>query len=219
MESKKRDSPEYDDSEDDEEVKLKKQKILNDLIANSDAMAEDTSGVFCVDDDETYDFKPVSYDEFQKDGFRDNCYGCRHMNNDSLADNDVYMEIMKIYKDHIGTTMSRDAVFRMVKEHFDEYCKDVDEGEEVPEWTLDEIREHFDKHTSFATDEIHKQINICKKLRDNLLSSSIFKKGKETKINNKNVKDIMAIQREIRDLMMLKPKLSTMIGYNENINY
>lgn len=206
-----REREEDDDNnlEDEEDSRAKRQRLLEELVLTNEAMP--TTG---YDDDED-NFRSVKYDELQKGDYSEECYACRHINNASMNENENYLYLMKLYTENIGS-VSKESVYRMIKEYFDKYCYDEDDGET---WTVDSIREHFDKHTSFPTDELNKQISFSKKLRDMILSSAIYKKGDEIKVHNKNIKDILSIQKDIRELLLMKGKINTMVGYNEILDY
>lgn len=200
-----------DDQE--EENRRKRQRLLEELVMTNEGGMGSGDNAYVYDDDDA--FRNVKYDELQKGEYSEECYACRHINNASMNENENYLYLMKLYTENVGN-VSKEAVYKMIKEYFDEFCYDEDEGET---WTLESIREHFDKHTNFPTDELNKQISFSKKLRDMIISSAIYKKGDEVKVNNKNIKDILAIQKDIRELLMMKGKINTMVGYNEILDY
>ena len=200
---------EHEDTE--EDLEAKRQKLLSDLVLTSEAMQEDTSGVY-VDDDTN--FKCLTYNDLKAPKYDSECYGCKYINTTSLAENEDYLYLMKLYTENTGSS-SREAIFRNIKDFFDKYCSEYSDMD----WSLESIREHFDNHTCFPTDELNKQITLNKKMRDFILSSVIYKKGDEIKVNNKNIKDVISIQREIRELLLLKSKINSMVGYNETLDY
>lgn len=225
-----------EESELEEDLNAKRQKLLSDLVLAGEELCENENSIYI---DDGANFKCLKYDDLKDKEYDENCYACEFVNNDSLRDNEDFLYMIKIYTDNIGN-VSRESLFRMVKDHFDKYCKPYhkrqcddckkkeSENEKLPEncleckeidWTLESIREHFDFHTNYPTDEINKQLNINKRMRNFAVSSAIYKKGDEIKLNNKNIKDILAIQREIRELMMIKGKINQMIGYSEILDY
>lgn len=208
--SKKRYRPqdEYEDIEDSSE---KRMRILQDILDTNIAMDEEKS---VNGDDEELDYKPIRYEELRQDEYSEDCYGCTHMNNDAIQENEKYYYMMKLYTENVSTS-SKEAIFRMIKDYYDEYCKE-DTGED---WTIESIREHFDKHTNFPTDELNKQIAINKKIRDITLSCIMWKRGEDVKLMNKNLRDLLALNKDTRELMMLKGRINTMTGYCEKLNY
>jgi hypothetical protein len=152
------------------EPDAKRQRILDDIMLTDSNLGIDQEEEV-VDDSE-----PMSYEELIDVGYVD-CYACKHMNVEALNDNEKYLYLMKLYTQN-ASTITRDAIYKKIKKYFDEYIK-TDlvliekakleiEGKNIPpddnikteDWTLDCIKEHFERHTNFPTDEIITQLRI-----------------------------------------------------------
>lgn len=182
----------------------KKRKLLDEL--NLDSLGGDTS-----------EDKPTEYidvDEITEIKYH-NCFACKYINNETLAENDTYRAMMKLYTNN-STSISLDAIFRLIKEFYDNEIKPCT----GVEWSLEAIKEHFTKHTNYPTDEILRQITIKRALRNSLANNSIEKLvDGSLKFNLNNIKLVVTLDKELITLYKLKKDIANMIGYSESLNY
>lgn len=211
------------------EPDAKRQRILDDI------MLTDT-GLGINEEDQNDETEPMSYEELIDVGYTD-CYACKHMNVESLNDNEKYLYLMKLYTQN-ASAITRDAIYKKIKQYFDEYIK-ADlikiekaklefEGKPIPpedkikteDWTLECIREHFERHTNFPTDEVITQLRIKRALRSRLSNNliEVTREGKQ-KFNVNNIKLLVTLDKEIQALLKLKKDISTMVGYNATLDY
>lgn len=208
----------------------KRQRILDDIM-----LTDQNLGIG-LDEDTADESKPMSYEELINIGYND-CYACKFMNVESLMKNEKYLYLMKLYTQN-ASTITRDAIFKKIKEYFDTYIKaDLIEiektkleiqGKPIPpdneikvaDWTLDCIREHFDSHTNFPTDEIIHQLRIKRALRNRLSNNlvDVTEEGKQ-KFNQNNIKLLITIEKEIQALLKLKREIPSMVGYCNQLDF
>ena len=193
-----------------EDEAAKRRRLLGELVFNQNG-----------DDEEDVDdgvFRPVDYDEIVNQEYED-CYACNHINKGSLRDNEVFRDMIRMYTDNAASTM-REASYRQIKEKFDAECRQYSDCD----WTLDQIREHFQKHTQYPTDEVLNQLRIAKNLRDKHLKTLLSKRknaeGKEEiQSHANNMKLLLSIHKEIRDLMLSVEHIPKMVGYDTTLNF
>lgn len=210
------------------EPDAKRQRILDDIILTDPNLG--------LDEDQAEESEPMSYEELINVGYTD-CYACKHMNVENIIKNEKYLKLMKLYTDN-ASTITRDAIFKKVKEYFDKFIKEdlimIEkaklelQGKPIPpddkikteDWTLECIKEHFDRHTSFPTDEIITQLRIKRALRSRLSNNLIetSSDGKQ-KFNQNNIKLLITIEKEIQTLLKIKKELPVMIGYNAMLDF
>ena len=195
--------------EEEENETAKRQRFMRELILQEG------------DDDDDIDdgaFRPMDYNELVNQEYTQ-CYACDHINKGSLRDNDTFVDMMRMYTDNAASTF-REASYRQIKEKFDEECREHTDYD----WTLDQIREHFEKHTQYPTDEILFQIRVTKNLRNNFLKTVLSKRRtsegrEEIQAHSNNVKILLQLQKEIRELMLSIEHVSKMAGYDTTLNY
>lgn len=148
------------------------------------------------------------------------CFGCLHINTKSIESNESYRNMMKLYAEN-SFIMSRESLFRLVKEFFDTVIKPeleeiADEGDGAPPaWSLDCIREHFNRHTRFPTDEICKQIQSKRGLRDVLADLIVEKQADGAyQINHNNLKAHSQIEKDIIALYKQLAERNKLGGYS-----
>lgn len=212
------------------EPDAKRQRLLDDILLTDRNLGLE------LDNDDTEVTEPMSYDELIDLGYED-CYACEHMNIEALNQNENYLYLMKLYTQN-AATITRDAIFKKIKEYFDSYIKSdlitiekaklEIEGKPIPpdnelnvkDWSLECIKKHFDHHTSFPTDEIITQLRIKRALRARLTNNlvEITKDGKQ-KFNGNNIKLVISLDKEIQVLLKLKKDISSMVGYNATLDF
>jgi len=147
------------------------------------------------------------------------CFGCLHVNTKSIESNESYRNMMKLYAEN-SFIMSREALFKLVKEFFDtvirpELAEIAGDEEEVPEWTLECIKEHFNRHTRFPTDEICKQIQSKRGLRDVLADLLVEQHTDGTyHINHNNLKAHSQVEKDIISLYKQLAERNKLGGYS-----
>lgn len=206
----------------------KRQRILDELI-----MTDQNLG---MDEDQPEEAEPMSYEELISVGYTD-CFACKYMNVENIIKNEKYLKLMRMYTEN-ASTITRDAIFGLVKNYFDTVIKvdllniekaklelrklpiPPDDQIKVEDWTLDCVKEHFDCHTNFPTDEIIKQLRIKRAIRTRLSNNliEVTSDGKQ-KFNQNNIKLLITIEKEIQALLKLKKDIPNMIGYNPTLDF
>ena len=144
------------------------------------------------------------------------CFACVYISKVSLQKTPEYSAMIRLYTEN-ATSQSRGAIFSNVKEYFDKYIKpnlmpDVD-------WTVEMIREHFTKHTNYPTDEILTQLDNMSTYRNILESQIAYRDESGLRVDVKELKALVELQREIRQVRMQKNDLPHMIGYDETLKW
>lgn len=197
--------------------------ILANLQASGDRtmfasnMSDDGAASDCAsDEDMGGQVRPMSYAELTDVQFKEDCFACKYINTQSLRENETFRLLMKLYTENAGS-MSHGALFQQIKSYYDSYCRPMVQLE----WTLPCIEEHFCKHTQFPTDEIIKQLRVLRAIRDEMISTALLRNARNNEITplNNNIKNIVVIQKEIRELMQSKKKINTMLGYSEILDF
>lgn len=172
------------------------------MVEFSDGMEED-------------DMEPMTYDDLVTVKHTD-CFACENINSASLRENHLYYNMMKLYTDN-STSICRDSIYRLIKEYYDSYIKEKVNGRE---WTLECIKEHFLKHTMYATDEILRQINITAGLRNHMMNH-LVKVGGKTKVQYdiNYIKTLISLNQELRKLRAMRKDLPNLVGYDNVLNY
>jgi hypothetical protein len=158
---------------------------------------------------------PVKFRDIDRTTYH-RCFACEFITDASPNSTPEYRAMIKLYCDN-STSRTKDAVFALVKQYFDEVIK----PEVAPvDWTIESIREHFTKHTNYATDEVLSQLSVMGTIRGALLDTIAFRdESGFTRVDVKVVKTLIVLQREIRELRKSREKLPQMLGYNENLKY
>lgn len=173
--------------------------------------------------------EPVSLEELIHDTDDtteyDTCFGCKYINAESITSNTLFLNMMRMYTQN-HTMVARTTIFKEIKRYYDEFIKnDLPDGDHMLEWSLDKIREHFTKHTSYPTDEVQLQLAINRSLRTRLSNHVIVKSKEgvdgptETKFHLENIKTLLALQKEIQTLLRMKKDIPTMHGYNSTLDF
>ena len=153
-----------------------------------------------------------------------NCFGCQRINQESMKENEYYLNMMKLYRDNCSNTCG-ESVYRLVKEYFDEEIKPILEADEtdngIKDWPLEVIREHFQRHTNYATDEVIRQINITTALRDHMMNFlvQVDSGGEKAKYDVNYIKVMITLNQEIRKLRSMRKDLPNMIGFDNVLNH
>jgi hypothetical protein len=197
-----------EDEVDPNEEAAKRMRMMEDLVFNED------------DDDDLDDgaFHPMDDNDLLVEQYED-CVFCDFINKGSLRDNEVFLDLMRLYTDNASGTY-REASYKHIKEFWDTNCSEHT-GREV---TMEQIRDHFEKHTQYPTDEILRQLRIYKNIRNNFLKTVLSKrknsKGKEEIQGHvNNIKVLIQIQKEIRDLLSSIKDIPSMAGYSNELNF
>ncbi|GBG28606.1 Hypothetical Protein FCC1311_048272 [Hondaea fermentalgiana] len=159
---------------------------------------------------------PMSFEQLTEVKYRDSCFACKYINSSSLRENPEFVALMKLYTENAGS-VSRPALFQLVKDHFDAYCRPVVQAE----WSIACIEEHFTLHTNFPTDEVLKQLKVLVSIRNKMISTLLTRNVRtgEVKAHSNNIKNLITIQKEIRELLSFKKKLPTLLGYSEVLDF
>lgn len=191
-----------------DEPSEKRRRLLDDLLlsdpVNPDAMS--TSEPQTI---------PVTFEEMSKVAYPD-CYACNSISPASLRENKYHRSLMKLYTDN-STSICKGAIYNLIKEYYDSEIKPTT----GVEWSLEAIKEHFQSHTMYPTDEILRQINITQGVR-NYLMDYLIERGErddKMKFNMNNLKMIVNLNKELRTLRTLKNDIPNMIGFDQQLNY
>ncbi len=144
------------------------------------------------------------------------CFACLYISKDSMKKTPEYSAMIRLYTEN-ATSQSRAAIFSNVKDYFDKYIK----PNLMPgvDWTVDMIREHFTKHTNYPTDEILTQLDNMSTYRNILESQIAYRDESGLRVDVKELKALVELQREIRLVRMQKNELPHMIGYDETLKW
>lgn len=163
----------------------------------------------------------VSIDELINEPQYGECFACRYINEQSLNENELFYKLMKIYVDNV-CTISRHAVFSLMHEFFQTEVKPAMSNEGIAvNWTVDEIKTHFQFHTNFPTDEVLRQIRISTSLRNTLINYIVQMSSdkSEAKFDINYIKTAVLLNQEIRKLCSMKKDLPGLIGFNQSLNF
>ena len=152
--------------------------------------------------------------------FKEDCFACNFINTFSMKKNPVFLQLMHVYTDNVVSS-TRDSLWNMVKQYYEEHVRPILPAH-VPIWTIDCIAEHFMEHTQYPTDEILNQINIKKGIRRHIVNSLVYKSDKsesEKIFDERNIKLLIQIDKEISRLYLSKSDISKMVGYCEVLDY
>ena len=152
--------------------------------------------------------------------FKEECFACNYINSSSLKANENFLKLMHVYTDNVISS-TRESLWKMVKQYYDEFVR-PHLPENIPTWTTECIAEHFMEHTNYPTDEILNQINIKKGIRRQIVNSLVYKSDKsdcEKIFDERNIKLLLQIDKEISRLYLLKGDISKMVGYSEVLDY
>ena len=165
-------------------------------------------------DDETYPSEFICVDELTTVQHKE-CFACKYINNESLLEDETYRALMRLYTEN-SSNIELDAIFQLVKEFYDSEIK----PDLQMDWPLHVIKEHFTRHTKYPTDEILRQIQIKKALRDHMINNAVEKcPNGDTKYDLNVIKQITSLEKDILTLLKLKKDIPTMVGYSEILNY
>lgn len=187
-----------------QQMDAKRQRLMEDY--RNDALERDTV-VNEVNE-------PISLEELIDIDYT-GCFACEYLSSDALAENEDYLYLMKLYTEN-ASSMRKEGLFKLIKDYFDKNIKpmvDID-------WTLQSIKEHFTSHTKFPTDELAMQLAIKKSLR-NKMAGNLVEKTPDggLKFNHMNIRNVIAIDKEIMALLKAKKEIPHMVGYNEVLDY
>lgn len=144
------------------------------------------------------------------------CFACEQINSVTLQKNVHYQKMMRLYCDN-AAQISKDAIFRLIKKYFDEQIRpNVDNAE----WSMECIKEHFTKHTQYPSDEVLFQLRLMRALRTEMANYMVETQadGKK-KFSATNIKNVIAIDKEIIALLKTMDSIPKMVGYNEILKY
>jgi len=168
-------------------------------------------------------FDPVPLDNIMANRHVD-CFACLYVNKRSMEQNESYMNMMLMYKDN-AFMMAPEALYNLIKSYFDETVRPemqeaLGASADVPDWSLECIREHFTRHTRFPTDELRKQLRSKKAIRDTLNDMIVeMSSTGDKKVRVDYLKELLKLEKEIVALLKSKECISTMLGYSETLNY
>jgi hypothetical protein len=200
----------------------KRRKLLNDI-----SLTDNTLGQIHDDDDdeegkeklETLTYKDVLDTEYKQ------CYACEHLHSSSLEENENYRFMMRLYTEN-SSNVCKNAIYINIHKFYNDIIvpdlKEVRLKDDPPimDWTVDSIREHFECHTNYPTDEIIFQIRMNKALRNKLANNIVERRHNGTmRFNIKNMDILMRLDKMIIELMKTKKDINSMVGYSKELDY
>lgn len=195
----------------------KRRKLLNDISMTDAALDNDSDG-----DDEK--LEPLTCKEIIDTEYKE-CYACENMHANSLEENENYRFMMRLYTEN-SANICKDAIYNKIHQFYkDIIVPDLEEirkegSPPVMDWTIDSIREHFEYHTNYPTDEILYQCRVNRAFRNKLANNIIEKRTDGTmKFNVKNLDILIKLDKMIIELMKTKKDINTMVGYSKELDY
>lgn len=211
------------------EPDCKRRKLVNSInLTNTNlGVAEDD-----VDVDEKTE--PMGYDELVDVQYKD-CFACEHMHAKAIENNESYGCLMKLYTTN-SANICKDAIYKKIHTFFHEnivpdlveirkeMTRECDTEGLVdlppPEWSVESIKEHFETHTNYPTDELLFQVRVQKAIRNKLSNNIVEKRVDGTlKFNHKNLDAFNKIEKAIVEIMKTKKDISGMVGYSRELDY
>jgi hypothetical protein len=202
----------------------KHRRVLDDITLTDTSLGG-------VDDEKT---EPMSRAELLDIGYK-GCFACDNMHAKAIEENENYSYLMKLYTAN-SANICKDSIYTKIfeyfqntivpdlieiREHVNKHGDDAQlAGLPTTEWSLDSIKEHFDIHTSYPTDEILFQMRLKKATRNKLSDNIVEKRPDGTlKFNHKNLDAVMKLDKAILDLMKTRKDINTMAGYSRELDY
>jgi hypothetical protein len=188
----------------------KRQKLVDSIILSNDFIDSELNNVT----EQEQEAEAMTLEELLDVKYKQ-CYACEHFSADSLNENEEYLYMMKLYTQN-ASGLCKEAIFNLIKNYFDKYVR----PHTSHDWTLECIREHFTSHTNFPTDEIVNQLAIKRALRNKLSDYLVEKRPDGTlKFNSGNIKNIIALDKEIVNLLRARKEIPSMVGYNATLDF
>lgn len=207
----------------------KRRRLLEDLKLTDTGLGQQGE-----EEEEEPKSEPMGYDELMDIKYK-SCFACEHMHAKAIEANETYAALLRLYTEN-SANIVKDAIYKKIYEFFQEHIvKDlvevrkqmIENGDEdelsdfpVPEWSIEGIKEHFECHTNYPTDEILFQIRLKRAVRNKLANNIIEKKPDGTlTFNHKNLDALGKFDKAITDLMKSKKDISSCVGYNATLDY
>lgn len=157
----------------------------------------------------------ISHNELTTYNDAPNCFFCKYINTKSLQENELFYKFMKLYTDN-SSSVCKDAIYDLMLK----YYKNFIYNHVQMDLSIEQIKNHFTHHSSYATDEILTQIQVTKGIRRHLMNQlAKLDENGNVKINDNNVKLLMSINKELRILHQTKDELPNHIGYDSTLSY
>ena len=206
----------------------KRRRLLDNIELTDTSLGQQPDN----DDDEK--FEPIKYDELVDVNFK-KCFICENVHAAAIQNNESYAYMMSLYTKN-AANICKDSIYQQIYDYFQEYIvKEVEEMRAemekegdieglaetpVPEWSLEGVKEHFEFHTNYPSDELIFQVRLRKALRRKMVDSLIEKKEDGTvKINHKTIDTLQKLEKSIIDIMKAKKDINTMVGYCNVLDY
>ena len=207
----------------------KRRRLLDNLELTDTSLGQQPDN-----EEEENKYEPIKYDELMDVGFK-KCFICENVHAAAIQNNESYAYMMSLYTKN-AANICKDSIYKQIYEYFQEYIvKEVEEmraemekeGDTeglaetpIPEWSLEGVKEHFEYHTNYPSDELIFQIRLRKALRRKMVNSLLEKKEDgEIKINHKTIDTLQKLEKSIIDIMRAKKDINTMSGYSPELDY
>lgn len=177
---------------------------------------------------------PIKYDELVDVNYK-NCFICENVHAAAIQNNESYAYMMSLYTKN-AANICKDSIYKQIYDYFNEYIvKEIkqirkemeEEGDTqglaetpIPEWSLEGVKEHFEFHTNYPSDELIFQIRLRKSLRRKIMDSLLEKNSDGSiNINHKSIDTLQKLEKSIIDIMKSKKDINTMSGYSPELDY
>lgn len=204
----------------------KRRKLLDDLQLTD-------HGLGTTDDANSKNI-PMSYTDIMNVKYK-SCFACENIHAKSIETNENYAGLMKLYTQN-SANVCKDALYKKIYEYFQEHIVgdivavrrqmiekgDIDELDSfpIPEWSIQGVREHFDVHTNYPSDELIFQTRLKRSVRNEVANNLIECRPDGTKsFNHKNMDIFIKLNKGIVELMKSKQDISKMTGYSPELDY
>jgi len=195
----------------------KRRKLLNDI-----SLTDDTLGQLTDDIEEK--LEPMSYKDVIDTKYKE-CYACEHMHATALEENENYKKMTLMYTEN-AANICKDAIYDAIYKFYNniivkDLLENLEEGDPpIKEWSKESIREHFEYHTNYPTDEILFQSRLKKAFRNKLADNIVHVRSDGTmKFDLKGLDILLKLDKMILDLLKTKKDINTMVGYSKELDY
>ena len=146
----------------------------------------------------------------------DDCWACKYVNDKVIEDNFRVRKLWLLYTEN-KCRVSSEILSHQMLEYYNRWLKPMYENFE---WTQECIFEHITLHTFYPTDELYEQIASLKAVRAKLADNLFYFDDDGTEaVNFNNIKTWLAVCKEVRLVMELRPRVPNMIGYSKCLNF
>lgn len=195
----------------------KRRKLLHDISLTDEVLGQPS-------DENDEKLEPMSYKDVIDTDYKE-CYACEHLHATALEENENYRKMMLMYTEN-AANICKDAIYESIHKFYQNVVvKDLEEQFEegdppIKDWTKESIREHFEYHTNYPTDEILFQSRLNKALRNKLADNIVKVRSDGTmQFDLKSLDLLIKLDKMILELLKTKKDINTMVGYSKDLDY